>query len=312
MIPVFPAFKPLEISDATEIRKFTKRFPPFSDFNFVSLASYDLNVETAVSWLRGNLVLRLLDYLTGEPVYTFLGDSRATETIGDLFRFQKDRGMSPRLKYVPESLVSAERSRIQETYTVSEDEDSADYVFSADLISSYAFEGLTRKRKRVAQFRRAHPHHRVVDLDLRSPDTVSDIEGLCYEWRILKGRSEREVEREFQAISAGLSLIDESDLTGLGVVVDDRLVGFNIHEVLGDGYGMVHFGKAHPGLKGLGEFLELATATVMKQQHCELMNYQQDLGLEGLRKYKQSLLPVAMLQKLTIEEKRGNSPDSPR
>ncbi|MGI8475489.1 MAG: hypothetical protein ACR2OO_03850 [Thermomicrobiales bacterium] len=36
-IPSFPSFRPLEISDQFEIEQWVKQFPPYSDFNFVSL-----------------------------------------------------------------------------------------------------------------------------------------------------------------------------------------------------------------------------------------------------------------------------------
>ena len=67
MIPQFPEFKSLELSDKKDIESFTKRFPPYSDFNFVSMWSWDIKEEIRISQLNGNLVVRFTDYLTGKP-----------------------------------------------------------------------------------------------------------------------------------------------------------------------------------------------------------------------------------------------------
>ena len=45
MLPEFPQFKKLELSDKEEVEKFTSKFPPYSDFNFVSMWSWDIKGE---------------------------------------------------------------------------------------------------------------------------------------------------------------------------------------------------------------------------------------------------------------------------
>lgn len=85
-----------------------------------------------------------------------------------------------------------------------------------------------------------------------------------------------------------------------GFFLSDRLVAFTINEILSGGYYMGHFGKAEPDIRGLGDALESETAVMMQRMNCSVMNYQQDLGLPGLRKAKQSWMPVGLLKKYTI------------
>lgn len=42
MLPEFPQFKNLELSDEEEIERHTHKFLPYSDFNFVSMWSWDI------------------------------------------------------------------------------------------------------------------------------------------------------------------------------------------------------------------------------------------------------------------------------
>ena len=57
MIPEFPKFKNLELSDKNDIEKFTSKFLPYSDFSFVSMWSWDIKGEMRIAQLNGNLVV---------------------------------------------------------------------------------------------------------------------------------------------------------------------------------------------------------------------------------------------------------------
>ncbi|MEJ0042787.1 MAG: hypothetical protein WDM81_11525 [Rhizomicrobium sp.] len=58
------------------MERITRRFPPYSDFNFLNLYSWDAGERVRLSSLNGNLVIRFADYLTDEPFYMFLGPHR--------------------------------------------------------------------------------------------------------------------------------------------------------------------------------------------------------------------------------------------
>ena len=73
MIPGFPEFKKLELSNKEEIENFTSKFPPYSDFNFISMWCWDIKGETRISKFNNNLVVRFTDYLKGNPFFSFFG-----------------------------------------------------------------------------------------------------------------------------------------------------------------------------------------------------------------------------------------------
>ena len=86
MIPEFPEFKKLELSDKEEVEKITSKFPPYSDFNFVSMWSWNIENKIWISQLYGNLVVHFTDYLTDG---TFLSSSFRKDSFRKSFR--KDR-----------------------------------------------------------------------------------------------------------------------------------------------------------------------------------------------------------------------------
>ena len=59
---------------------------------------------------------------------------------------------------------------------------------------------------------------------------------------------------------------------------------------------MGHFGKIDEDCPGLFQYLECVTAQYLKKRGCKYMNYEQDLGLPGLRESKISWGPSFFLK----------------
>ena len=102
MIPSFPSFKRLELSDRPEVEALLQPHPPYSDFNFASLWCYDTRGLSRLSMLHGNLVVQISDYLTGEPALSFLGVQRVADTAGALLDHAAKHQLCPTLRLVPE------------------------------------------------------------------------------------------------------------------------------------------------------------------------------------------------------------------
>ena len=65
-------------------------------------------------------------------------------------------------------------------------------------------------------------------------------------------------------------------------------------------YGIIHFEKAAVSYVGTSHFLKQQTAIDLQNQGCKYINYEQDLGLPGLRKAKAMCLPIAYLKKYSV------------
>ena len=60
MLPEFPKFKSIELSDKEDVEKITHKYPPYSDFNFVSMWSWDIKGEMRISEFYGNFMSNLI------------------------------------------------------------------------------------------------------------------------------------------------------------------------------------------------------------------------------------------------------------
>lgn len=305
MIPRFPAFKPLELSDGPEITAIARHFPPYSDFNFVSLWSWNTTGTCQVSTLNGNLVVRMADYVTGVPFYSFLGAGAVSETAAELLRRSLDEGLEGSLRLVPEVVALAlDRGRMK----CEMDMDGSDYILSTARIRKFEGNDLRNKRWQINRFVRENPVHRAVALDLSSREVSTAMLDLFGKWAEHKGSPDAFELAEYKAFSRLLRAVDFlPDLHGIGIYLRDRLAAFVILELVHSKSCMAHYWKADPDCLGLYPFLIREIGDFLDSRGYEHLNFQQDLGLPGLRHSKKSYLPAAYLHKYTVVERVAQS-----
>jgi uncharacterized protein len=298
MIPEFPNFKSLDVDDRDEIDSFVRRFPPYSDFNATSLTCYDTERQFELSYLHGNLVVKMVDYLTAKPFYTLLGTNRVADTIGVLLDRSESLGIDPVLRLIPECCLQDD-AVVCKGFAISEDPDSFDYLYSMSAMTGLTGGDFQRKRKRIASFQHTWPQSRVKAIDITDASTCRNIVRLLDIWQERKHKADSDVEMEFAAIRRCLQYSDRFHLDSFGLEINGDLVGFSICEAVGDCL-MLHFLKVAPQYPCGTDVLLHETIKSMSSRGCGVMNCQQDLGIPGLRFWKESWRPVRMLKKYTI------------
>ena len=91
MIPNFPNFKKLEYNDRSAVERFTKDFPPYSDFNFSSMWAWDFNETFKLSILNDNLVLLLKECISDKHYFTIIGKNKISQAIAELVQFSDEK-----------------------------------------------------------------------------------------------------------------------------------------------------------------------------------------------------------------------------
>ena len=296
MIPQFPEFKNIEISDRDDVKRFLRDYPPYSDFDFTTLWSWDVDENRGLSMLSNNLIVRFSDYLTGEVFYSFLGANRLEETVKALFDFALLNKHSTDLRFVPHEVIP-EGYAINDIADVLEDPDNHDYIYSTKELSEYHGSKYAQARNLLSRFNRRNGSVAVFDIDLADKESGNRILGVTKEWQNNKGKY---VTREELALKRLIDKSEDFDLVNFGVMVDDVVVAFAMNEVLYDGYAISHFAQANIQYPGAYSFLIHTIAERMYRRGCNFLNYEQDLGLPGLRQAKKSYCPTHFLKKYSI------------
>ncbi len=297
MIPEFPEFKKLEFSDKAEVEQFTKDFPPYSDFNFVSMWSWDTKGETGISQLNGNLVVRLNDYLSKEPFYSFIGQNKIKETIEYLTDFSAKNGQGSKLKLVPEEITNQHKSN---DFLYISDHDNFDYIYAVKDFAACAGKKYETQRNQISRFEKKYP-----DAVVKVYTDFNEIKGqillLEQRWKLNKIVQDKTLEfrSESEALRRFFEIRQENFLT-VCIFVKDELVAFCVSELLDSEYAISHFAKADVSFSGIYSFLFHKTCMALINKNREYLNYEQDLGLIYLRHSKMSFRPIKFLKKTVI------------
>jgi hypothetical protein len=302
MISNFPKFDKLNIDHKAALEEYSKKIHPYSDFNFTSIWSYNVEDDILVSNLNDNLVVRFRDYIDNSHFFSLLGNNKIIESIKTLMSYAKDAGITQELKLIPESMIESNPD-ICEYFNVKEDIDNHDYILSVEQINGLKGRAFHKKAAMVRQFKRMYPGYMSKFMDLNSPETHSHIVELFYLWEKQKNKKREDTEHELKALDRLLQSKDHLDLNTVGIYHNNNLISFIISEVVHENYAIIHFMKTDPDYKGVSEITHNVHAEHLFRRGIDHINLEQDLGIEGLRKAKQQWNPTHLLKKYTIAPK---------
>lgn len=299
-IPIFPLFKKMDIGDRSDIESFTSKFPPYSDYNFVSLWSYNTNDDIMISSLNDNLVIKFRDYIQTEKYfYSFCGINKTSDTVNTLFSWMVANDIPPYLRLVPEIAIQKELSQ-NEKISIKEDEDNFDYVISLSQFATLTGNINSHKRWRINKFTKNNTNVSVVVLPLNDQQVQAELLAIFDRWARAKNIHNDDSKNERTAIQRLLSDLVNPNLVCLGIRVQGKIIGFSIEELLQNNYAMGHFIKIDFSDASAYDYLRKITADYLLSKKCVYLNYEQDLGEKGLRESKRSLKPVHYLKKYII------------
>jgi hypothetical protein len=299
-IPLFPYSKKLTLEDKNEIEYFVKKFPFYSDYNFTSLFCYNINNKVEVSWLNGNLVVLFQDYITEYVFYSFLGENQVTETALTLLNYAESTQTKAELRLIPDYVIKLLGA--DESIIVREDENNFDYILSIPALAEYKGKEFSNKRNHTNQFKRKYPNHNVRLLDLNNEAVRNQLLEFCKSL-IEKNLLDISNSHELQALECLLKNKHHFNVYCFGIFVDDKLASFLVCEQLNSEYIIGHFEKSDIYFDGISPFLIQEVSKYLKTKGFRYFNYEQDLGITGLRTVKQRYRPAYYLKKYIITKK---------
>jgi hypothetical protein len=297
MIAQFPSFESVSVESKDEINSIVNKFLPYSDFNFVSMFSWDVKQSMSVSGLNKNLIVRFKDYISDDSFLSFIGDQNIDETIKTLIKYSSENGMGGRLHLIPEAVI--EQIRRPSDFIVEEDRDSHDYIVLALKLTELKGKDYAAKRNGRNKFIASHGD-RAQLRHLQIDDNITkEIMNTFHNWREVSEKELEQAESELLATERLLLHSNHFELMSLGIYIDDIMVAYSIYEIQGP-YAIGHFEKAIKTYPGLYDYLKHSTASELHKKGVKYINYEQDLGIEGMRNAKLLLHPETFLKKFTI------------
>lgn len=168
----------------------------------------------------------------------------------------------------------------------------SDYLFKREKIATYPGRKLSKKRNLLKQFRDNY-EPKVVPY---SKQHLSDALFILNEWqKSFKGKH-----NDFFPCQDGLELAERLGLIGYMYYIEDKPAAFILGEVLRPHLFDIHFAKGLVEYKGIYAFLFQELANLLGHEEISCLNWEQDLGEEGLRQSKLSYQPDKIAHKYRI------------
>ena len=178
--------------------------------------------------------------------------------------------------------------------------DDADYVYESEKLATLSGKKIHGKRNHINKFKATYEGRWSYEKMTR--DNVEDCFQMALKWREENGCEEDSEKRSEMCVTLNsLRLLEELELTGGVLRIDDEVVAFTIGEPICKDTFVVHIEKAFADVQG--------AYPMINQQFVEheCMNYryinrEEDTGSEGLRKAKLSYRPAFMVEKGYVTE----------
>lgn len=291
-LPVYPTYTKITIENKDFFTTFCNRYPPYSDFNLLSLLSWDAAGTNVFSTLNGNLVVRIKDYLTDGFLYSLLGENDIDTSLLTLL---KD---TDKLSFVPEYVV--ERIKNKDKFNIVEDRDNDDYMLSSEKISKLDGHCFRHLRQDVLKFKRLYPNYEVRQISLLDPTVLKDVLALSEKWFKAKDFDTAKCNEEMSILHNFVTYSAVFNCLYLGFYVDNKLVAYIFNEVLPTKTVISHFGVSDSSYECSSPMMEYVTAKYLFEHGYNYQNQEQDAGLPGLRTAKLFYNPEYFLKKYTI------------
>lgn len=298
MIPEFPNFGQIGIEHRNEVVGTTKKYPPYSDYDFTTLWAWNVENKRRIAKLNGNLVVQFTDYLTGEAFFSFFGSMELRKTIKTLFEFAHSEAVTTDLRFVPDLVLQSPEIN-DDGFAVVEDPDNHDYIYSIDKLVSFEGHEYGQARNLLSRFLKRNGSINVKQLDLSQNKDANLILEVNKKWQGNKGVY---LQTEEKALKRLIDNAKDFKLETIGIFIEAEIVAYAISELLYSSYAISHFAQANTEYAGVYAFLMRQIAIDLQSKGCKQLNYEQDLGLPNLRQGKMSYRPVSFLKKLSIVE----------
>lgn len=185
------------------------------------------------------------------------------------------------------------------TFDVTETREFADYLYDVTALATLSGKKLHAKRNHINAFSAAN------EWAVRPlcPEDAEICLGITLAW----GAAQEDVDTapERRAIERAFAAFAELELCGALLTVDGKAAAFTVGSILPDGVLDVHFEKALPAFSGAYPVINREFVRMMANEHpaLTLVNREDDMGLENLRRAKLSYRPAVLLQKFTLQRR---------
>ena len=307
MIP----FREIQISDKPLIENYLRRaVAPICDYTFTNIYAWQPVYQSAWAEVEGALVVRFL--LGDEYGYMVVGAEDYSRVMTALLAETAQSGA--RLRLVGMTTDDAERFRAwaaenggMERFAICDNPDYRDYIYFVEDLSTLAGRKYQPKRNHINKFESKYTY----EFKELTPEYFQEC--LCLEcrWQLRKAVMDNpEAVKEHEckdtaektAIRRAFDAYAELGLYGGVLLVNGHVAAFTYGSAMSDDTFCTHIEKADSTMEGIFPMINRCFARALAERGFRYVNREEDMGLAGLRRSKNSFYPVRLQEKIGVRE----------
>ena len=239
-----------------------------------------------------------------EEVYLFpLGDlADGRIAIDTLLSEAHQKGKKLLFETVTEKAKNFLEENYPEQFYIEEKRDNAEYIFNRENLAELKGKEYESKRWEVHRFQKEFEGR--YSIEVLTPSYFDEVKSFSRKWYddFYTEETNAQLRAEEKALDYALEHFYELGLHGLVILIDGKIAAFEYGTALNQNTYDGFVEKANRSYKYIYKMLN---NTVAKRcpDSIKWLNWEEDLGHEGLRKMKLSYRPEYLLKKYLVKEK---------
>jgi len=294
-------FKKLSLEDKNSIDKYISPYKFLScEYSFTSLYIWKDACDIQYTIYKQALILKKKDFDGNYHFMQPLGYSKEDlgEIIEKLKSYREENDMKYLFKDLEESFIEEFNVLLNEKneFCIKEDRDNFDYLYEAKKLMTLSGKKLHSKKNHYNAFTKSY-NYEVVEIN--NERVINDVIGVAQKWYEETHENDIKLYYELLAIKDIVNNMNLLNLNGVAVYVDGKVAAFSIGESLNEKLAVIHIEKGDKNINGIYSFI--AKTLIDKCfNNAEIINREQDLGIDGLRKSKMSYYPLKLEKKFIL------------
>ena len=289
-------FRKIELNDRSLIQSYFDKYPSHScERTFANAYLWARHYNVSFALIHDTLVF--CSNIEGESFSYPLGkDEDIKEAIEWILSYTKQKNIPLCLYNVTHCQWEQLEQWYGDRFEIEFNRDIADYVYEREKLATLSGKKLHSKRNHVNRFKEINPKW---SYESMSEENLEECFQMALRWRQENGcEGDCGKMAEMCVTLNSLRLFKELKLTGGVLRIDGKVVAFTIGEPVKADTFVVHIEKAYADIQGAYPMIN-QQFVLHEMQEYTYINREEDDGVPGLRRAKESYYPVKMIEKYT-------------
>ena len=292
-------FKPIEKSDKPIFDKFySARYYENAHFNFTNL--YMWRKPFNIQWTLDDDVIYMISEWNGKvaALQPLGAEDKMQNAIANIVEWFKSRDKDKKVVIggIEKSFTKELENFSGAKFDIKPNRENFDYVYLADDLINLAGRKYHSKKNHLNSFQKNYPMANYLpitkDIIPKCREELND----WYENKSPELPDDLFLALERAAINEVLDNFCDFNIKGGAIELDGRIIAFTFGEQLNTDTAVIHVEKADPDIRGAYPAINQGFVA-HEWSNMTYINREEDMGLEGLRKAKESYKPVKMIEK---------------